>query len=461
MFIINPPLGTIIWTDVLDIMVYSELWEHFYLWHNFDDNSTWKSIPFKKIKDYYAIHLTPKNSGECTVYAIDRNSNDIHWLGNFGENIIYNSKLKPFLTFNVDDWWYYPQISYLEISNINTEKIGNTGIPNFLQGTGCCTWESLKPFYNFDQVDNFITNFNSVVDWIILDDGWQNVNPLNNRLVTFSFKDYKILKFIDSCKQRHIQVGLWLHSTGYWGGIDMKGFPSESIELAKPVQQVHNLSFPNRLNVIKLFYTKYFQYYKDLGIQFIKLDGQNIFSLLKDKQLGNEILKVMHSCASSIFGDNVIHCMCHSEFNLGLIRNNYKNQIIRSSQDYVPQIPSLKFSHYFNNILNSSYFRKLGFTCDFDMVDGDDYDQILLRLISHSPLYFSSPFTIDLPPRVPLFKLESFSDMHLSISAIKSNDFDPNIQILATPDDINIWLNSNICSALDLILFLASDNKWH
>lgn len=270
-------------------------------------------------------------------------------------------------------------------------------IPEMFQYLGWCSWDACYTDVSEDMIRrkaNELFAKKVPVKWMLIDDGWLSTE--NERLCDFAPDKEKFPNgFRHMTKEMkedgNIQwFGVWHAFGGYWGGIA----PGSSLEYKERpylYKTVNGKLIPSP-QTGERFYRDWYQYLRQEGINFVKVDGQSAVPYYFENSLpvceaASGMSQAMESGASYIDGA-VINCMGMAMENI-LARPS--SAVSRNSDDFVPDKEGGFAEHLLQNAYNALYHNEL-YCCDWDMfwtMHKDSVKHSLLRAISGGPVYFS------------------------------------------------------------------------
>lgn len=279
--------------------------------------------------------------------------------------------------------------------------------PEILNGLGFCSWDAFNIEVSEENLlakaDEFAQK-GVPVKWFMIDDMWGEVK--NNKLGVNSTRElYSFKADADRFKngldgavlrlhQKGLKVGLWYPTTGYWNGLDPNG------EIAND-RDYRNLIFWSQEGMlvhrfdeesINSYYLKQNAYYKDCGIDFIKVDNQACLRRFSKRIMpigvaARNLHGAIEMSADKYFGGQLINCM-------GMSLENYwnrKSAVCRITCDYAPNDRAR-----FNLTVRQAAYNGLMYSPvyygDFDMwwtCDSQKYKNAASRSISGGPIYIS------------------------------------------------------------------------
>lgn len=274
--------------------------------------------------------------------------------------------------------------------------------PELFGKLGWCTWDSLGQDVNaqaiYDKMDEWKEK-KLPISWVLIDDGWSEANMVTKQLRGLDADQKKfpegLAGTIDRLKKEYqiSKVGVWQAVKGYWNGIEEDSVAAK--ELAAYLRRYPNgeLSMEANAESVFGFWSRWHQYLKQAGVDFIKVDSQSSFALMSRGsytygQAANAVHTGLEASGALYFGGNVIHCMGMAPEN---IWNRKAAALSRNSDDFTPTVEGSFAEHALQNCYNSIYHGCF-YWGDWDMVWSEHEDakrNILLRVISGGPFYLS------------------------------------------------------------------------
>lgn len=286
-------------------------------------------------------------------------------------------------------------------------------LPKPFDKLGWCSWNAFGSDVTEVDIKNTVDQLKSnnvPVRYVILDDGWSDIKKTENdekieEGITFSSlnscepnkKKFPngLKKLIEHAKDSGIEsFGIWHALNGHWHGMSPDA----------PVVKEHPDWFIATEYGIIIpapgcgFYEFWYSKLRDSGVDFLKIDNQGFHRrcLPYQRSLPEYMAGIQKdvSNATKKFDFSVIYCMAtHPEifFNCG------SNQLLRVSNDFIPDDSFGSRKHLVNNFYNSSWLSKI-FWPDFDMFQTNDiHAETFARMlsISGSPIY-----TTDRPEQI-------------------------------------------------------------
>ncbi len=278
--------------------------------------------------------------------------------------------------------------------------------PDVFEYLGWCSWDAFHMEVTHEDLINKAKEFKNKqipVRWAILDDMWGDVP--NNNIPTMHSRELdsfeaapdrfpKGLKgIVDELKMDYdLQVGLWHPATGYWHGIN----PNSS--LAKEYADYLYWSTKRQLipryerDIIEKYYDLQHGFYKDCGIDFMKVDYQSHLRWYEKLAMpigmaASNLHNAIEKANDKYFGGQLINCMGMATENFW----NRKSAICRFSGDFMPENRKWFAGHImqcsYNSIVQGSVYYG-----DWDMWWTDDTQAMknsVIKAMSGGPIYIS------------------------------------------------------------------------
>lgn len=269
---------------------------------------------------------------------------------------------------------------------IKTPLKSDKKYPEILKYLGWCTWNAFYHDVSEEKILAKAKEFkekNIPVKWILIDDGWSETDDLYLKSIYEDKNKFPngLKHTIDILKETYgiKKVGVWHSATGYWKGI---GNNFESIETCSDI----------RLPVGYEFYSKWYGYLKEQGVDFIKVDSQgNLIEFLRNSKNSLEKVFALHDAIERSAEENfdfVINCMGMCNINMFAHKSSV---MLRNSDDFYPKKTDSLKSHVMQNVYNAVFNDNL-FFCDYDMWWSEHFQaeqNAVLRYISGGPFYLS------------------------------------------------------------------------
>lgn len=250
-------------------------------------------------------------------------------------------------------------------SQIATEMSGKDGQLaidradcKLMQGLGWCSWDSLGISVTADDVVEAVrslTNAGLQIGWVIVDDGWQDVDgsQLKSCRVAERFGDTESM--IKSLKEefgvRHVLA--WHTVAGYWNGLcesfDGKSvvaeeyrsrYPAGLMAVAAEELRSYWNNKPYRLPAQPAdFFEEYYSTLKEIGFDGVKVDGQSFLEGIggrRDGRVGTFLIfrTAMETAAEKYFDGLVINCMACVNDAVGCSGSGRSSAVWRTSDDH-------------------------------------------------------------------------------------------------------------------------------
>ena len=282
----------------------------------------------------------------------------------------------------------------------------NKKYPEVFEYLGWCSWDAFHMEVTHDDLIKKAEEFKEKqipVRWAILDDMWGDVP--NNNIPTMHSRELdsfeaapdrfpKGLKgIVTELKEKYdLMVGLWHPATGYWHGIN----PNSS--LAKEYADFLYWSTNNQLipryerEKIAEYYDRQHGFYKDCGIDFMKVDYQSHFRWYEKMAMpigkaADNFHNAVELANEKYFGGQLINCMGMATENFW----NRKTAVCRFSGDFMPENRKWFSGHImqcsYNSVVQGSVYYG-----DWDMWWTDDTQAIknsVIKAMSGGPIYVS------------------------------------------------------------------------
>lgn len=278
--------------------------------------------------------------------------------------------------------------------------------PEVFEYLGWCSWDAFHMDVTHEDLIKKAEEFKEKkipVRWVILDDMWGDVP--NNNISTMHSRELnsfeaapdrfpKGLKgIVSELKENYaLKVGLWHPATGYWHGIN----PNST--LAKEYEDYLYWSTKKQLipkydrEKIAEYYDKQHGFYKDCGIDFMKVDYQSHFRwyaklAMPIGKVANNFHNAVELANEKYFDGGLINCMGMATENFW----NRKSSICRFSGDFMPENRKWFAGHImqcsYNSVVQGSVYYG-----DWDMWWTDDTQAAknsVIKSMSGGPIYVS------------------------------------------------------------------------
>ena len=278
--------------------------------------------------------------------------------------------------------------------------------PDVFEYLGWCSWDAFHMEVTHDDLIKKAKEFKEKqipVRWAILDDMWGDVP--NNNIPTMHSRELdsfeaapdrfpKGLKgIVTELKEDYdLKVGLWHPATGYWHGIN----PNSQLakEYADLLYWCENKQLIPRYEREKIaeYYDRQHGFYKDCGIDFMKVDYQSHFRWYAKMAApigvaANNFHNAVEVANDKYFDGQLINCMGMATENFW----NRKSSICRFSGDFMPENRKWFAGHImqcsYNSIVQGSVYYG-----DWDMWWTDDTQGMknsVIKAMSGGPIYVS------------------------------------------------------------------------
>ncbi|WP_223591772.1 Sip1-related alpha-galactosidase [Neobacillus bataviensis] len=272
--------------------------------------------------------------------------------------------------------------------------------PEILDYLGWCSWDA---FYHAVNEEGILTKAEEIkqkqlpVKWMMIDDGWSEID--GKKLQSFNADRDKfpngLSNTVSSLKNNYgiNWVGVWHTLAGYWEGIAPESPIAKSLD--KHLYKTKNGSLipsPKAEEGFGFWHSWHSKLKKD-GIDFVKVDSQSALSnfMGNHKSVGEAASgahTALEASCSMHFDNTVINCMGMAAEN---IWHRPYSAVSRNSDDFVPQENNSFKEHALQNAYNSLYHGAF-YWGDWDMYwthNHDDMQNMVLRVVSGGPIYFS------------------------------------------------------------------------
>lgn len=278
--------------------------------------------------------------------------------------------------------------------------------PDVFEYLGWCSWDAFHMEVTHNDLIEKAEEFKEKhipVRWAILDDMWGDVP--NNNIPTMHSRELdsfeaapdrfpKGLKgIVSELKANYdLKVGLWHPATGYWHGINPNSKLAE--DYADLLYWCENKQLIPRYEREKIaeYYDRQHGFYKDCGIDFMKVDYQSHFRWYEKMampigQAANNFHNAVEIANNKYFDGQLINCMGMATENFW----NRKSAVCRFSGDFMPENRKWFAGHImqcsYNSIVQGSVYYG-----DWDMWWTDDTQGIknsVIKAMSGGPIYVS------------------------------------------------------------------------
>lgn len=278
--------------------------------------------------------------------------------------------------------------------------------PDVFEYLGWCSWDAFHMEVTHDDLIKKAQEFKEKqipVRWAILDDMWGDVP--NNNIPTMHSRELDSFEaapdrfpnglkgIVSELKEKYdLKVGLWHPATGYWHGINPNS------PLAKEYADYLYWSTKNQLipryerEKIAEYYDHQHGFYKDCGIDFMKVDYQSHLRWYAKMAMpigraADNFHNAVELANEKYFGGQLINCMGMATENFW----NRKSSICRFSGDFMPENRKWFSGHImqcsYNSVVQGSVYYG-----DWDMWWSDDTQGVknsVIKAMSGGPIYIS------------------------------------------------------------------------
>lgn len=258
------------------------------------------------------------------------------------------------------------------------------------------TWNSLGQELTEEKLlhalDSLADN-NIEISNLIIDDNWQSIDTKEANQFNRGWLDFEanpasfpngLKATVQQIRQKHRNVryiAVWHALLGYWGGISPDGKLAKTyktIELDRQDAGDGELPLGGKMTVIARddvarFYTDFYNFLRYAGVNAVKTDAQFMVDSWTNskarRELITEYLDVWGLNALRYFSMRAVSCM--SQFPQALFHSQMKSAreacLVRSSDDYFPDVPQSHAWHIWANAHNSIFMQHLNVVPDWDM----------------------------------------------------------------------------------------------
>lgn len=325
------------------------------------------------------------------------------------------------IAFDKNPYKLFEKIYEIGFKSMNKEQSlrKNKTYPAKFEKLLWCTWNSFMHTVDEKIILLGLESFKKkgfTLPNLLIDDGWSQVSAYGTGMLqslevekTKFPKGLKNLVSIAKTKYGVENVGVWHAFNGYWAGIDPKSemgikyknlFISYQDKVAwteKPIETFYSINPKNELGF--QFYDDWYNYLKNEGISFVKVDNQ----LVADRICSNNIAfsigaanlqNNMQKAVKKHFDGHVINCM---DMTTDAVYNYGNSAVARSSEDFFPENNSYKMSagnaaiHVLCNAYNSTWWSQMVYP-DYDMFQSHHPQaefHAVARAISGGPIYIT------------------------------------------------------------------------
>ncbi len=271
--------------------------------------------------------------------------------------------------------------------------------PAFVDYLGWCTWDA---FYHdvsaeklLDGIDSFLER-DIPIRYVVLDDGWQTVNPDNKKLLALSpdkakFPDGLLPVIAEAKMEMGIDFfGVWHTLQGYWNGVDPDGPLGQRYRTLPSADGTRTMIHPDDIG---RFFMDFHDRLRRSGVDFVKVDNQSsLEKFVPDPARSVQAMRAyQHALQGSAllhFHGGLIHCMCNSS---DVAYHMLGTSLWRNSDDFFPKQPESHQFHIQTNVLNNLWSSAFALP-DWDMFQSHHEHgafHAAARAISGGPVYVS------------------------------------------------------------------------
>lgn len=265
----------------------------------------------------------------------------------------------------------------------------------WLDGLTYCTWNGLGQHLTADKIYGALESLCSHgihIANLIIDDNWQSLSekarwPHRREWTRMEASPDEFPEGLKGTvtkirqKHRHIEnVAVWHALCGYWGGISEDGELGQTYKTkwVKTVpEQKHDFLDGTLLLLdpddVHRFYDDFYAFLSDAGITAVKADAQYYLDCLAHpddrRRFCGSYQDAWAKATAKHLGGRAISCMSeapqiifHSQ-----LPTNRPHHVLRTSQDFFPEIPSSHAWHIFCNAHIAPLASYLNVTPDWDM----------------------------------------------------------------------------------------------
>jgi raffinose synthase len=268
--------------------------------------------------------------------------------------------------------------------------------PAPLTRLGWCTWNALGKALTRNAIKRTIHELGArgvPIGFVLVDDGWQTV--ADGRLAAFEADPQRfpggIGGLVTALSPLGIDVGVWHTLHGYWAGVDA-GLAARLSRV--PFVEAADGAVVPQARDAEPFFEAYYEHLAREGVRFVKVDNQaGTAQLFEGKVPLLDASQGLHAgldtAAERAFGEaNVIDCMAMT------LDNAYSwgsSSVVRTSDDYVPDVPGNVQEHVHRNAFNALWAAAFAWP-DWDMFQTHDEHAVthaVGRVVSGGPIYLT------------------------------------------------------------------------
>jgi hypothetical protein len=294
-------------------------------------------------------------------------------------------------------------VEYASKRNIFKMRIDKK-TPIFIDRFGWCSWNALLTedlsHENIVRIVKGLKDRGVPINWIIIDDGWQNEVRKGEEWFVRVLKDLsasnrfpKGLKgVVDDVKELGVKhVGLWHTINIHWGGFEEDVSRKLGVEGYRyPLTKTYVP--PPQIEKAIEFYKEFYRWVKENGFSFIKVDNQWVIHALYwgESTVGEAArnIQIALQVGATINGLEILNCMSMAPEDYS---NYFLSNAMRVSMDYIPFWKGDAKLHTIFSVYNSLFFSHIAYP-DYDMwISYDPYAKIhaVARVFSGGPIYIT------------------------------------------------------------------------
>ncbi|HTB22506.1 MAG TPA: Sip1-related alpha-galactosidase [bacterium] len=288
--------------------------------------------------------------------------------------------------------------------------------PEIFEGIGWCSWNTYYYHVNEAKLVATAESFAKAgfpIKYFLIDDGWSQLKEDPSRpqhpdkpwdgtatmLWDFPADPAKFPNGLKGALEKVKAVcgveklGVWHAFLGYWSYVHPQS-PLAKAMGDTLIQGTGGGLVPDpRQGKALRFYREWYRYLAAEGVSFLKVDDQSSAQfayrgVLPLQEAAQGLENALQTAVAENFKGALINCMAMSWENVSAMD---RSNVIRSSNDFLPNIPENAPQHLISNIYNSFWIGCVA-TPDFDMFESHHakgQNHALLRALSGGPVYFT------------------------------------------------------------------------
>lgn len=253
---------------------------------------------------------------------------------------------------------------------------------------------------------------------LIIDDNWQSIDYKGESQFQYAWKEFEaeprafpngLKTLVSRIRQQYPDIGdvaVWHALLGYWGGISEGGKIHQTyktVEVVREDAKRRNLPLGGSMIVVakehvERFYDDFYRFLSDSGVDGVKTDAQFMVDMWTSASARRDLIKtyldVWMVASLRYFGIKAISCM--SQFPQALFYSQLPQGrpplVVRSSDDFFPEIPASHPWHVWANAHNSILMQYMNVLPDWDMfqtVHSYSGFHAAARCVSGGPIYIT------------------------------------------------------------------------